>query len=488
MRFVAAITLAVLAFLPVAARAQERVATRPGLMCSSAEALAKLTLPNGSSRAALPRPRPEDLRIKTEGGCLDLHPGSRVTVVEAYHLTSKVTSDPGDGGGARVFIVPNIDFDPVPGQDSSAAPPQPTVLATSARLGVTITADGLNWCTRVPHLRIGAQDGTTLDSAELRTLLQQFAQAVVARRCPTAESVQYSGRVGNGPSQWQATASAADGWAVASADASASPAAGLNLDDLGQVPGPAPVPSAQRSASAAPTMPAPLNLAPPPPPAPGPVRTAASAAVIATPAPFVIGACPIAYPGSPERALPLVCTCDSAAVDSGAVFGTDNYSFDSPPCRAARHAGVLSQDGGTAAFIPVPGTRNLAGSDRNGVDSGSVNNAPASIVVRPALPKLVAYIRDVTIRQSDPALKYAVSTPDGRMLMADPVPPPAFPDATTAAPAPGVAVELPDADAVALPVPPAPLAGGLPDVPWLEQQQPLGTTSVPHIPSLPTHE
>ncbi len=490
MRLATVLTLAVLAVLPAAARAQERTATRPGLMCASAEALAKLTLPDGSSRTASARPRPEDLRIKAEGGCLDLRPGSsRVMVVEAYHLTSKVTSDPGDGGGARLFIVPNIDFEPVPNQAAVAAPPSPpTVLGTSARLGVTITADGPNWCARAPTLRVGVQNGAMLDSAELRTLLQQFAQAMIVRRCPAAETVHYSGAVGSGLSQWQATASAADGWAVSSADASASAGAGVDLDDLRQAPKPAPALPVPRSASTVPKTPAPLNLAPPPPPL-VPDPTTVSAVTPTAPAPFTVGACPIAYPGSPQEALPLVCTCDAASVDSGAVFGTDNYSFDSPPCRAARHAGVLGPDGGTAAFIPVPGARNLVGSDRNGVDSGSVNNAAASIVVRPVLPKLVTYIRDVTVRQSDPALKLAVPTPDGRLLIADPVLPPAFPDATTAAPALGVAIDLPDADAVSLPVPPAPLSGGLPVIPWLaQQQQPIASVSMQPIPSSPAHE
>ena len=438
MRSVPVLALALLAAVSASVRAEERIATRPGLMCMSADALAKLTLPDGSSRAALPRPRPEDLRTKAEGGCVDLHPGgSRVTVVESYRLTSKVTADPGDGGGTRAFTIPNVDFASALVEGAAAAPDPATVLGTSTRLGVTISADGLGWCSHDVHLHIRSEGDAALDSADLRGLLQQFAQVVLTRRCPAAASVRYDGRVGNGPPRWQATASAVGGWAVAPTGATASSGPALDLDDLGQAGRLAP----SRSASA---------------PAP--------------PAPWAIGACPISYPGSPQDALPLACTCDAAAMESGAVFGTDYYSSDSPPCRAARHAGVLGQDGGTAAFILVPGVRNLIGSDRNGVDSGGANAAPASVLVRPASPKLVAYIRDVTGRQLDPAMKVAVATSDGRLLVADPVPPPAFPDATTAAPAPGVAVDLPDADAVTLPVPPAPLAGGLPAIPWLARQ------------------
>ena len=48
-RIVKAFFLIATGLLPVIALADDMVATRPGLMCVSAEALAKLTLPNGGS-------------------------------------------------------------------------------------------------------------------------------------------------------------------------------------------------------------------------------------------------------------------------------------------------------------------------------------------------------------------------------------------------------------------------------------------------------
>ena len=47
-----------LAGLSGPARAQQVVATRPGIMCVSAETLGRLTLPNGDSRTHDTAPRP----------------------------------------------------------------------------------------------------------------------------------------------------------------------------------------------------------------------------------------------------------------------------------------------------------------------------------------------------------------------------------------------------------------------------------------------
>lgn len=110
-----------LALLPTTpALADTLVAARPGVMCSSADALAKLTLPDGSSRAAGPGARPEYITTKQAGGCIDTPLGARVTVLQARQRTSVVTYDANDGRGARTFIVPNIDF-----PTASAAPAAP---------------------------------------------------------------------------------------------------------------------------------------------------------------------------------------------------------------------------------------------------------------------------------------------------------------------------------------------------------------------------
>ena len=100
-----------LALLPLApALADTLVATNPGLMCTSAAALAKLTRPDGTSRTAYPEARPEDWSIKQAGGCIDIVPGSEVTVLRAMKNTSVVSYDAHDGRRALSFTVPNIDF------------------------------------------------------------------------------------------------------------------------------------------------------------------------------------------------------------------------------------------------------------------------------------------------------------------------------------------------------------------------------------------
>ncbi len=86
------------------------LAVRPGVMCASAEALSKLTLPDGSSRTAKSGARPAEIAEKQAGGCIDIPPGAKVEVVTARKNTSIVRFDAHDGRGDRVFIVPNVDF------------------------------------------------------------------------------------------------------------------------------------------------------------------------------------------------------------------------------------------------------------------------------------------------------------------------------------------------------------------------------------------
>lgn len=107
-----ATALATTAFLPPAARADILVATRPGLLCASPDALAALTLPDGSSRAASPAARPADAATRRQGGCIDLAPGMRVDRRTAHRNTSLVFFDANDGRGPQPFTAPNIDFAP----------------------------------------------------------------------------------------------------------------------------------------------------------------------------------------------------------------------------------------------------------------------------------------------------------------------------------------------------------------------------------------
>lgn len=434
------------------ALAADMVATRPGVMCVSADALAKLTLPDGSSRSAVPRPRPEDLRTKAGGGCIDIPPRARVTVLEAFRMTSSVTFDPGDGGGRRAFTVANVDFAPVGDPASAPSPASPAaaspaaaVLASSARLGVSVVADSPEWCVRQPQLRVVVPDPRLLGSPELDALLQQFGTAFLAVRCPAAQGVHYAGIATGRPAGWQATASAADRWTPRQALAGNLP--GLDLDN--------PAPARGVPATGAP---APRSLAVPQVPDAGAPSMFVQPAARAS-ARLVVSPCPDSYPGSPQSRSPLVCGCDPVSFDAGPVFGTDFYSFASVPCRAARHAGVLADAGGLAVFFPVPGPRNLTGSDRNGVDSGA-ENAPESFQVRQATPDVVEYARNLILRDRDPAVSVAIRAPDGRLLTAQLLPAPALPDVTTLLPAPGVSIDLPNANAVSLPVPPPFLGAG----------------------------
>ena len=73
---------------------------------------AQLTLPDGSSRASGPRALPGDLAAKQQGGCIDVQPGTEVTLQTARRQTSIVMFDGHDGRGVRSFVVPNVDFGP----------------------------------------------------------------------------------------------------------------------------------------------------------------------------------------------------------------------------------------------------------------------------------------------------------------------------------------------------------------------------------------
>ena len=118
MRIIAAFMLTCCSTAAIPAFSATLVATHRGVMCVSPDALAKLSLMDGSSRASSANPRPEDLTAKQSGGCVDFGPGTQVTVVTSRKNTSVVTYDAGDGRGPREFTVPNIDF------ASNEGPPQ----------------------------------------------------------------------------------------------------------------------------------------------------------------------------------------------------------------------------------------------------------------------------------------------------------------------------------------------------------------------------
>ena len=165
-------------FLPMMAQAQTMVATRPGLMCTSAGALATLTLPDGSNRGAGPHAHADDDATKQMGGCIDIPPDARVAVHQRRINTSIVSYNPGDGD--RVFTVPNIDFS-VQHDTASVpadAPPGDPITAFFSALGRD--CPGLGW----EHADMRAY-GAPLEEAAKSLSASQHAEltSAVASNC-----------------------------------------------------------------------------------------------------------------------------------------------------------------------------------------------------------------------------------------------------------------------------------------------------------------
>lgn len=95
----------------LSATANELVAIKPGLMCVSPDALATLTLPDGSSKTAKPNPLAADLNTKRDGQCIDIKIGSHVTV-SVTHANTSIGSAAGPDGRLHTYVIPNIDFQP----------------------------------------------------------------------------------------------------------------------------------------------------------------------------------------------------------------------------------------------------------------------------------------------------------------------------------------------------------------------------------------
>lgn len=106
----AALTLALAA---PGAYADMLQATRPGVMCTSPDALAKLTLPDGSSRTTAAHVSPATQAIAQAGGCTDFGAGHVVILLTARKNTDIVRGDTMSGDGVLGnFVVPSIDFGP----------------------------------------------------------------------------------------------------------------------------------------------------------------------------------------------------------------------------------------------------------------------------------------------------------------------------------------------------------------------------------------
>jgi len=95
------------------ARADLLRSTRAGIMCTSADALSKLSLNDGSSRTSASNVSPAVQAIARAGRCVDFPAGNVVILLTRHNNTSVVRSDTLSGDGVLdTFIVPNIDYAP----------------------------------------------------------------------------------------------------------------------------------------------------------------------------------------------------------------------------------------------------------------------------------------------------------------------------------------------------------------------------------------
>jgi hypothetical protein len=122
--------------------------------------------------------------------------------------------------------------------------------------------------------------------------------------------------------------------------------------------------------AAAPAAPAtPPAAAPAPPPATPPAAAAPATPPAAAAAGGAVRVCPT---NAEEIHEPADCVCTTAGMQAQVpIWGVDIYTGDSGICRAARHAGVLTERGGAVRVTPRGPQQSFAGSQRNGVESAS---------------------------------------------------------------------------------------------------------------------
>lgn len=99
--------------------AADLIATKPGVMCTSTQALAQLTLPDGNSRSHGDTVTPAQLTEAQTGGCVDIQPGMTVSVQAAHKNTSVVSYQRPGSSAQETFVIPNIDFVPVFAEDDA---------------------------------------------------------------------------------------------------------------------------------------------------------------------------------------------------------------------------------------------------------------------------------------------------------------------------------------------------------------------------------
>jgi hypothetical protein len=156
-----------LGVLSTHAQADDLIATHPGVMCASADALARLTLPGGDSRTHAATPEPQTLSLAASGGCVDIKPGIRVTVQKAFRNTSVVTYRGPSAQTNQTFVVPTIDFAPAAGSVAQVAAQTPAQAAVQSAPASATTASAPAQAYRVAQ-RVPTADraGTFLEILE----------------------------------------------------------------------------------------------------------------------------------------------------------------------------------------------------------------------------------------------------------------------------------------------------------------------------------
>jgi hypothetical protein len=99
--------------------AADLIATKSGVMCTSTQALARLTLPDGNSRSHGDTATPAQLTEAQAGGCVDIQPGMTVSVQTAHKNTSVVSYQRPGSNAQETFVIPNVDFVPVFAEDDA---------------------------------------------------------------------------------------------------------------------------------------------------------------------------------------------------------------------------------------------------------------------------------------------------------------------------------------------------------------------------------
>jgi hypothetical protein len=99
--------------------AADLIATRPGVMCASAQTLAELTLPDGDSRSHGATATPAQFAQAQAGGCIDIQPGITVSAHTAHRNTSIVSYRQPGAAASATFVIPNIDFVPLYTDDAA---------------------------------------------------------------------------------------------------------------------------------------------------------------------------------------------------------------------------------------------------------------------------------------------------------------------------------------------------------------------------------